>query len=80
MLRDPLPAVVRTPGTMLTTPAGMPTSAMSSARRSDVSGVSSDGFITAQLPAANAGPSFQPQNMSGKFHGHDLADDAERIA
>ncbi len=29
----------------------------------------SDGFITTQLPAASAGPSFQLTNMTGKFHG-----------
>jgi hypothetical protein len=32
-------------------------------------GTISDGFITAVLPAASAGPSFQLVNMSGKFQG-----------
>ena len=54
---------------MLTTPGGKPTSTISSARRSDDSGVSSLGFSTTVLPAASAGPIFQLQNISGKFHG-----------
>ena len=54
---------------MLTTPGGKPTSAISSAMRSEVSGVSSAGFITTVLPAARAGPIFQLQNISGKFQG-----------
>ncbi len=54
---------------MLTTPRGKPTSAISSAMRSELSGVSSAGFSTTQLPAASAGPIFQLQNISGKFHG-----------
>ncbi len=37
--------------------------------RSVDSGVSSPGFITTVLPAASAGPIFQVQNISGKFHG-----------
>ena len=54
---------------MLTTPAGKPTSAISSAMRSVDSGVISDGFSTTVLPAASAGPIFQLVNISGKFHG-----------
>ncbi len=54
---------------MLTTPSGMPDSAISSAMRSEVSGVISAGFMTTQFPAASAGPSFQLVNISGKFHG-----------
>ena len=54
---------------MLTTPGGMPASTMSSATRSELSGVSSAGFMTTVLPAARAGPIFQLQNMSGKFQG-----------
>ena len=38
---------------------------MISARRSAVSGVSSDGFSTTVLPAASAGPSFQVAMLSG---------------
>ena len=54
---------------MLTTPGGNPTSTISSAKRSEDSGVSSLGLRTTVLPAASAGPIFQLQNMSGKFHG-----------
>ena len=32
------------------------------------------------LPQASAGPSFQLEMLSGKFHGHDQPDDAERLA
>ena len=53
----------------MTTPDGNPTSAMSSATRSDVSGVSSAGLKTTVFPAASAGPIFQLVNISGKFHG-----------
>ncbi|CAB4950316.1 unannotated protein [freshwater metagenome] len=51
------------------TPFGKPTSAASSDTRSAVRGVSSDGFITTQLPAASAGAIFQLTNISGKFQG-----------
>jgi hypothetical protein len=34
-----------------------------------VSGVSSEGFSTAVLPQAKAGPSFQLAISRGKFHG-----------
>ena len=44
-----------------------------------LSGVCSAGFSTTQLPAASAGASFQTAISSGKFHGNDLADDAERL-
>ena len=40
-------------------------SAASSANRSAVSGVSSDGFMTTVLPAASAGPIFQVAIISG---------------
>ena len=40
-------------------------SAASSASRSAVSGVHSDGFNTTVLPAASAGPSFQAAIISG---------------
>ena len=63
------PAVSPKPVTTLTTPLGMPASAMSSARRKAVSGVCSAGLRTTQLPAASAGPSFQAAMRSGKFHG-----------
>ena len=54
---------------MLMTPGGKPTSRASSATRSVDNGVSSACFITTQLPAASAGPSFQLVNISGKFQG-----------
>ena len=63
------PATLPSPGTMLTTPSGMPASPISSAIRSVDSGVISAGFSTTQLPAASAGPIFQLVNISGKFHG-----------
>ncbi len=50
-------------------PGGKPTSAQSLAMRSALRGVISAGFITIVLPAASAGPIFQLQNSSGKFHG-----------
>ena len=68
------------PGTMLTTPGGNPTSAISSAIRSALSGVSSAGFITTVFPAARAGPIFQLQNISGKFHGTIIPTGPERLA
>ena len=63
------PAVSPKPGTTLTTPSGMPASAISSASRSAVSGVCSAGLRTTQFPVARAGPSFQAAISSGKFHG-----------
>ena len=63
------PAVSPKPVTTFTTPSGRPASAMSSARRSAVSGVCSAGLRTTQLPVASAGPSFQAAISSGKFHG-----------
>ena len=59
------PVVGPSPGTTLTTPAGMPTSAASSARRSAVRGVAGSGLSTAVQPAASAGASFQPASMIG---------------
>ncbi len=63
------PTVRPGPGTMFTTPGGMPASAISSATRSALRGVSSAGFMTTVFPAARAGPIFQLQNISGKFQG-----------
>ena len=40
----------------------------------------SAGFITTVLPAASAGAIFQLVNISGKFHGTTLPDDADRLA
>jgi hypothetical protein len=63
------PATAPRPGTMLTTPSGMPASAISSAIFRLDNGVISAGFITMVLPAASAGAIFQLVNISGKFHG-----------
>lgn len=64
-----LAATLPRPGTMLTTPSGMPASLISSAIFSE-QGVISAGFITTtQLPAASAGAIFHAVNISGKFHG-----------
>ena len=57
------------PATTLTTPSGIPAPVAISANRSAVSGVSSAGFSTTVLPAANAGASFHEAITSGKFHG-----------
>ena len=57
------------PVTTLRTPSGIPASSASSASRSAESGVSSAGFSTTVLPVASAGPSFQDEMLSGKFHG-----------
>ena len=54
---------------MLTTPAGMPASRISSAIFNVVSGVISAGLSTMVLPAASAGAIFQLVNIKGKFHG-----------
>ena len=47
------------PVTTFSTPAGMPASSASSARRIVVSGVALAGFSTIEFPAASAGPIFQ---------------------
>ena len=57
------------PTRTLTTPSGIPASSASSASRSAESGVSSAGFSTTVFPHASAGPSFQDEMLSGKFHG-----------
>ena len=58
------PAVSPWPHTTLKTPAGKMSSA-TSASRSAVSGVSSDGLRMKVLPAASAGPSFHVAMLSG---------------
>ena len=63
------PAVSPKPGTTFSTPSGIPASAASSATRSALSGDSSAGLTITELPAARAGPSFQPSMAAGKFHG-----------
>ena len=58
------PACSPSPVTTLSTPGGR-MSAVISARRSALSGVSSDGFSTTVLPAASAGPTFHVAMLSG---------------
>ena len=57
------------PGRTLNTPAGMPASMASWAKRIAVSGDFSDGLRITELPVDKAGPSFQQLISSGKFHG-----------
>jgi hypothetical protein len=52
------------PNTMFATPGGN-RSPMSSKKRSEVSGVISEGYSTSVLPAASAGPIFQAAIISG---------------
>jgi hypothetical protein len=54
---------------MFTTPGGSPTSRISSASLSAVSGVVSAGLSTTVLPQASAGAIFHAAIRSGKFHG-----------
>ncbi|MNS79401.1 hypothetical protein D3C72_1130550 [compost metagenome] len=63
------PAVAPRPHTTLSAPGGKPASSASSASRSAVSGVSSDGLSTTVQPAASAGATFHSAMASGKFHG-----------
>ncbi|MCY1449707.1 hypothetical protein D9M71_664650 [compost metagenome] len=65
----PAPTVAPSPVMTLNTPAGMPASKASSARRRAVSGVSQAGLMTTVQPQARAGMSFQVVIISGKFHG-----------
>lgn len=57
------------PWTMFSTPSGSPTSRASSPNIQAVSGVTSEGLATTQLPAASAGAIFQVNRYSGRFHG-----------
>ena len=57
------------PWTMLSTPAGKPISRASSPSIQAVTGVTSLGLPTTQLPAARAGASFQVNRYSGRFQG-----------
>ena len=63
------PASEPLPGTTLRTPGGRPASTASSARASAVSGVTSAGLTTTELPIARAGATFQPRIAIGKFQG-----------
>ena len=60
---------LRPAATMLSTPAGSPASAKTSASRKPNSGVSSGGLRTTLHPASSAGASFGNDSPSGKFHG-----------
>ena len=63
------PTTAPRPWTMLNTPAGKPISRASSPSIHAVTGVTSDGLPTTQLPAASAGANFQVNRYSGRFHG-----------
>src|SRR4051812_50083402 len=67
------PVVGPSPGTMLIAPAGKPTSAARSARRSAVTGVCGSGLSTTQHPAASAGAGFPPVIKSGEVQGPNCA-------
>ena len=57
------------PGTKLTTPWGMPASAMSSTTRAATTGVSEDGLSTMVFPLTTAAMAMPARMASGKFHG-----------
>ncbi len=58
-----------TPNTRFSTPAGRPASARAWASAMADQGVSSDGFITMEQPAARAGPILRAGSRAGKFQG-----------
>src|SRR5918998_1663768 len=57
------------PVTMLTTPAGMPTSSHNAPQARPENGVCEAGLATTVQPAASAGPIFRASMEEGKFHG-----------
>ncbi len=59
------PASFPVPVTTLTTPSGIPARVAASAKRREVSGVSSAGLRTIVLPAATAGRTFQAAICNG---------------
>jgi hypothetical protein len=63
------PASTPKPVTTLTAPGGNPASIASSANRSTVAEVYSDGLITTVFPAHSAGASLLVVSVSGEFHG-----------
>jgi hypothetical protein len=63
------PASTPNPVTTLTAPGGKPASTASSASRSTVADVYSDGLITTVLPTHSAGASLLVVRVSGEFHG-----------
>src|SRR3990172_5275590 len=60
---------VRSPLTRLSTPGGKPASSISSKRRCEVTGTSSEGFSIAALPQATAYGQNQDGTMAGKLNG-----------
>jgi hypothetical protein len=69
VLHEPLPDDTAGPDDDVDDSSGMPASRISSASRNAESGVSSAGLRTTVFPQASAGPSFQLEMLSGKFHG-----------
>ena len=63
------PASSPVPCRTLSTPAGRPASAATSASIEQVSGAHSGGLSTTVLPAARAGPTFHVLSISGAFQG-----------
>src|SRR6185437_367453 len=57
------------PGTTFSTPGGNPADSKSSAIFSPITGVSSEGFNTKQLPAASASATFFIANSNGALKG-----------
>ena len=57
------------PCTRLNTPAGTPTSCITSASSAAEEGVSSEGLATTAFPHASAGATFQVMSRNGRFHG-----------
>lgn len=64
-----LPTPSPSPFTRLNTPLGTPTLSKISANITAANGVSSDGFNTTVLPAANAAANLSDVWLVGKFHG-----------
>ena len=70
---DDIHAPATSPGSLVVTtfrtPSGRPASRSTSARSSEVNGVSSAGLKTMVQPAAIAGPILRVPIANGKFHG-----------
>ena len=64
-----MPTPAPSPFTRLNTPAGTPASWQNSAKRSEESGASSDGFRTQVQPASSAGITLSVTWFIGQFHG-----------
>ncbi|MNL62418.1 hypothetical protein D3C87_1864400 [compost metagenome] len=63
------PASLPRPVTTLSTPAGKPAVSAMRARLRVLKEASSDGLITTEHPAANAGATFHAAFTNGKFQG-----------